>query len=148
MHSCTRTSFAAMAMAMGSAALAGGPSGCDSIAGVEPFTQFNYGFTIQAVWNNNCDVCHIGGSAAGLSLEAPRSELNLIDVPSVVDPSFTRVVPGDAVASLLFLKINCDDPGAGVRMPMGGTLSAVQQRLIFDWIENGAPMMSNGFEDR
>lgn len=139
---------AALAATLSSTAQAGSPSGCDSIAGVTPFTQFNYAVTIQAIWNNNCDGCHIGGSAAGLSLSAPASELNLINVPSFQDPAFTRVIPGDPVASLLFLKINCDDPGLGGRMPMGTSLSSTQQRLIFDWIANGAPLVSNGFEDR
>ena len=138
----------AMLLCLAPAAWAGGPSGCDSIAAVAPFTQFNYPLTIQSVWNNNCDGCHVGGSAGGLSLSAPASELNLINVPSLQNPAFTRVVPGDPVGSLLFLKINCDDPGLGGRMPMGSTLSTTQQRLIFDWIANGAPLVSNGFEDR
>jgi len=148
MRSIFRTSLAALTLVVSTSAWSGGPSGCDSIAGVEPFTQFNYPFTIQSIWNSQCNGCHIGGSAGGLSLEGPASELNLINVVSPQDGAFTRVVPGDGVASLLFLKVNCDDPGLGGRMPMGSTISAVQQRIIFDWIENGAPLMSNGFEDR
>lgn len=130
-------------------ALAGGPSGCDDLGSVAPFTQFNYPVVIQSIWNNNCDGCHIGGSSGGLNLDAPGSDLNLINIPSAQNAGFTRVVPGDPLGSLLLLKINCDEPGLGVRMPFGGpNLSLAQQALIFDWINAGAPLMSNGFEDR
>ena len=119
-------------------AWAGGPSGCDDLSSVAPFTQFNYPGTIQSIWTNNCASCHIGGSSGGLNLDPPGSDLNLINVQSAQNDTFIRVVPGDPLGSLLFRKINCDEPGLGVRMPFGGpNLSLVQQALIFDWIEAG-----------
>ena len=129
---------------------AGGPDGCDSVASQTPFTQFNYDFVLQGLWLDRCDVCHLsGGAAGGLNLDAPGSDRNLVDVPSGQNPAFIRVVPGDPLASLLFLKLNCDDPGLGSRMPMGGEpLNPSFQRYVFDWIANGAPTYSNGFEDR
>ena len=129
---------------------AGGPMDCDDLGSIAPFTQFNYPLVIQSIWQGNCSGCHLGGgSSGGLNLDPPGSDLNLINVQSAQNPSFTRVVPGDPLASLLFLKLNCDSPGLGSRMPLGGpNLSLTQQALIFDWIEAGAPLMSNGMEDR
>jgi hypothetical protein len=134
----------------GQAASAGGPTDCDDLSSVAPFTQFNYPVVIQSIWQANCSGCHLGGgSSGGLDLDPPGSDLVLLNVPSAQDGSFTRVVPGDPLASLLFLKLNCDNPGLGSRMPLGGpNLSLTQQALIFDWIEAGAPLMSNGMEDR
>ncbi|HEY3227401.1 MAG TPA: Ig-like domain-containing protein [Planctomycetota bacterium] len=51
----------------------------------------------------------------------------------------TRVVPGDASTSFLWNKISEPTPACGVRMPFGQTpLSAGNQDIIFDWIEEGA----------
>jgi mono/diheme cytochrome c family protein len=140
----------AIAAATGQRAHAGGPTDCDDLGSVAPFTQFNYPLVIQSIWQGNCSGCHLsGGSSGGLNLDPPGSDLNLINVASTQNPAFTLVVPGDPLASLLFLKLNCDGPGLGSRMPLGGpNLSLTQQALIFDWIEAGAPLMSNGMEDR
>ncbi len=141
--------FALLAL-LGHAAQAGGPTDCDDLNSVAPFTQFNYPVVIQSIWQANCSGCHLdGGSSGGLNLDSPGSDLALIDIPSAQDGNFIRVLPGDPLASLLFLKLNCDNPGLGSRMPLGGSnLSLTQQALIFDWIEAGAPLMSNGMEDR
>ncbi len=71
---------------------------------------------------------------------------SLVNIVSFFEPGIDRVEPGDALESLLFRKVNCSDPGIGNRMPFGELLSLDQQRLIFDWIEEGAPLQLNGFE--
>ena len=131
-------------------ARAGGPSGCESLSAVVPFTQVSYSLNIQSIFNSGeCLSCHSGaggaGGAGGLNLETLTSYQSLL-APSVGN---ARVLPGDPLNSVLFLKINCDNPGFGSRMPMDlGPLSAVRQQLIFDWIRLGAPLLRAGFEDR
>ncbi len=133
-------------------ASAGGPNGCQNISAVAPFTQISYSLNIQPVFNSaGCLSCHIGagpggsGGAGGLNLDALSSYRNLL-APSIGNP---RVLPGDPLNSVLFLKVNCDDPGFGSRMPMDSApLSEARQQLIFDWIRLGAPVLRSGFEDR
>lgn len=135
---------------LASKALAGGPSGCENLSAVTPFTQVSYSLNIQSIFNSSeCLSCHSGaggtGGAGGLNLEPMTSYQSLL-TPSVGNP---RVLPGNPLNSVLFLKINCDMPGFGSRMPMDlGPLSAVRQQLIFDWIRLGAPLLRSGFEDR
>ena len=131
-------------------AFAGAPSGCENLSAVQPFTQVSYSLNIQSIFDSGeCLGCHSGGGgsggAGGLNLEMLTSYQSLV-APSVGNP---RVLPGDPLNSVLFLKINCDDPGFGSRMPMDlGPMSAVRQQLIFDWIRLGAPVLRSGFEDR
>ena len=133
-----------------STAWAGGPSGCENLSAIVPFTQVSYSLNIQSIFNTGeCLSCHSGaggtGGAGGLNLETLTSYQSLL-APSVGN---ARVLPGDPLNSVLFLKINCDNPGFGSRMPMDlGPLSAVRQQLIFDWIRLGAPLLRAGFEDR
>lgn len=131
-------------------ASAGAPSGCDNLSAVTPFTQVSYSLNIQSIFNSaECLSCHSGaggsGGAGGLNLETLTSYQSLL-APSVGNP---RVLPGDPLNSVLFLKINCDNPGFGSRMPMDlSPISAVRQQFIFDWIRLGAPLLRAGFEDR
>ena len=135
---------------LASKALAGGASGCETLSAVTPFTQVSYSLNIQSIFDSGeCLGCHSGaggsGGAGGLNLERMTSYQSLL-APRVGNP---RVVPGDPLNSVLFLKVNCDEPGFGSRMPMDlGPLSAVRQQLIFDWIRLGAPLLRSGFEDR
>lgn len=137
----------------------GGPSGCADISAVAPFTQFNYEKQFQAIWNSLsdpkdpssglCTSCHPGETgAANLGLGEGFSYANLVGIPSVQEPSTLRVNPGNPLISLLFLKLNCDNPGVGGRMPPGQPVSITQQAFIFDWIRLGAPLSRLGFEDR
>lgn len=120
-------------------------SGCDDLMG-EPVTQdVHYDNQIQPIFNDHCIVCHSGPNpppfipGGGLNLEAGQSHGNLINEPSSQDGSWIRVVPSDLDVSLLFHKINCNTPPVGVRMPQGGpALSAAQQALFRDWINQGA----------
>ena len=49
------------------------------------------------------------------------------------------MIPGQAAASLLYLKVSENRPPVGARMPQGGRLSDAEIRRIHDWIEAGAP---------
>jgi hypothetical protein len=138
---------------------AGTPASCDDLSGVTPFTQFRYG-QIQGIFDTLsdpkdpdsglCTSCHAGSTGAGnLGLGEGFSYANLINVPSPFPgANILRVQPGSANDSLLFQKLNCDDPEVGFRMPPGTPLSLTQQRFFRDWIELGAPLSRLGFEDR
>lgn len=125
----------------------GGPTDCDSLSSVAPFSEISYSRNIQSLFNANCMPCHFdGGSPGGLHLD---SGLSLIELLAPQLPMQPRVIPRDPLASVLFLKVNCENPGSGSRMPQGSNaLSLTQQALIFDWIRIGAPLMHSSFEDR
>jgi mono/diheme cytochrome c family protein len=125
----------------------GGPTGCEDITSVPPFTQFSYTRNIQSIFDVNCQQCHQnGGSAGGINLDVANSYNNLL---IAVGPNPALVIPKNPSASVLFLKVNCDSPGAGTRMPQGADpLSLAQQAILFDWIRLGAPLVRSGFEDR
>jgi len=133
------------------------PSGCTSIAALPPVTTISYGAAIQhGIFQDfngmaqGCADCHTSNMGAqfpsgGLDLdpvESPSPYVNLVNVESADYPGMKYVVPGHPEQSLLFWKVNCDDPVFGVRMPLsnyGGGLSAEQQAEIYDWIAGGAP---------
>lgn len=140
------------------AAIAGGPSGCSDISQIAPFTQFRFD-QFQSIFDTLtnpedaesqlCSSCHPGSLGAGnLGLGAGFSYANLINVPSNGDNTILRVSPGNPLSSLLFQKVNCDQPQVGFRMPPGGTLTLTQQAFFYDWIRLGAPLSRLGFEDR
>ncbi len=61
------------------------------------------------------------GAAGNLDLDASETSSygDLVNVPSDEDPSIMYVVPNHPEQSLLFQKINCDNPAVGDRMPLG-----------------------------
>jgi mono/diheme cytochrome c family protein len=130
--------------------------GCTDLDGVPVQYVIDYQSAIQGIFDDNCIACHSGDKPpAGLDLGAGGSWSHLVNVPSSQDPSFTRVIPNDPTRSLLFLKINCDTPGVGHRMPFGlEPLSDDDQALVLDWIAGGAPptttdgLFRSGFEQR
>jgi hypothetical protein len=88
-----------------------------------------------------CSKCHIGASAPeGLQLDAAHAYNALVGVPSVEEPSFLRVDPGNPDESYMVLKIEGAPGIEGGRMPLGemglpqATIDAIRQ-----WITNGAP---------
>ncbi len=84
--------------------------------------------------------CH-GGPAAqlGLRLDPGYSAGNLINVPSAQDASLTRVIPGDANASLIIQKLEGTQT-VGARMPFGGPyLPQATINVVRQWIVVGAP---------
>lgn len=131
-------------------------SGCTNLDVVPIQFTIDYQSAIQGIFNNYCVECHEGKDPpGGLDLSAGGSWSHLIHVPSSQNGTFIRVVPDQPLASLLFLKINCDNPGVGQRMPYNrDALQPEDQALIFDWIAAGAPstttdiVFSGGFEVR
>jgi len=152
---CILTASAALVAACPAAAV-GAAQGCSDLDGVPIQYVIDYQSAIQGIFDDNCIACHSGDKPpAGLDLSAGGSWSHLVDVPSSQDASFTRVIPHDPYQSLLFLKVNCDTPGVGHRMPFGlKPLSDDDQALILDWIAGGAPSGStdgifrSGFELR
>lgn len=133
------------------------PSGCTSIANVAPiYSGIQFGAAIEGIFTNfsgmgqGCADCHTTnmgqqGASGGLDLDPqddPSPYVNLINVPSAMHAGYTYVVPNHPEQSLLFMKVACDNPGAGARMPLdnyAGGLTVDQIALIYDWIAEGAP---------
>ncbi len=99
---------------------------------------------VQPLLSAVCAGCHSPGGAAMLAgipmdLRSATAYDDVVNQPSVQDPTWTLVVPGDAESSLLFLKVSMDDPPIGDRMPrFAPPLSAAQIEAIRDWIDQGA----------
>ncbi len=133
--------------------------GCDSIASVPITWNIDYTNDIQAIFNNRCSNCHVksgGNPEAGLNLDPGASWDSLVNAPSQEQLGRLLVVPGQPLSSVMFEKINCATPNAGVRMPHAprSPLPLAEQALIFDWITLGAPLgqtdviFLGGFEAR
>lgn len=136
------------------------PAGCDTDWRQQPITHgFDYATDIQPVWNQfcaNCHVAHGGAPLAGLDLDPPFSYTNIVDTPDA-GLTILLVAPGNPADSLLWRKVNCNEPGPQVndqRMPLGRPpLPFEQQALLYDWIAAGAPfsldrVMGSGMEER
>ncbi|WP_395344517.1 hypothetical protein PN836_007050 [Ningiella sp. W23] len=96
----------------------------------------------EKVFTPICVQCHAGGNAPlGLGLDdLETSQSNLIDIDSATNPTFKRVLPGDADNSFLYLKIS-GAPIAGNQMPLGlAPLDQETQDTIKQWINDGAPI--------
>lgn len=97
--------------------------------------------SIQPIFTQRCAVrgCHDSQArTADLDLSAGNAYANIVNVRSVQNPSWIRIVPGDPTRSLLYRKVSEDSPPVGSRMPLGGRLSDEQIMLIRLWIEQGA----------
>jgi hypothetical protein len=98
---------------------------------------------IQQIFDDNCYVCHTGGTV--LDLSAGNAWRNLVNQPPVPDEACggTLVVPGNPGASYLYQKLTLDNPCAGFRMPRnefgGGSLPACVTDHVRAWIAEGAP---------
>ena len=88
-----------------------------------------------------CSKCHIGASAPeGLQLDAAHAYNALVGVPSVEEPNFLRVDPGNPDESYMVLKIEGAPGIEGGQMPLGETpLPQATIDAIRQWITNGAP---------
>ncbi len=91
---------------------------------------------VQIIFNNNCVACH--GFSGGLSLSAPGSFDNLVNVASGQIPSLDRVEPGDPDNSYLVWKVEGRSGIVGSRMPLGGVLTDADIETIRAWIAAGA----------
>jgi hypothetical protein len=121
------------------------PSMCDTLPSdpINPNVVFENDiqpiFTGGGAVTAECTACHSPNSSGNLGLSPLVAHANLVNVNASQDPSIKRVLPFDAAGSLLFRKVNCANPGVGNRMPRGRPpLSLDQQRLIRDWINQGA----------
>jgi hypothetical protein len=88
-----------------------------------------------------CSKCHIGASAPeGLQLDAAHAYNALVGIPSVEEPNFQRVNPGNPDESYMVLKIEGAPGIEGGQMPLGETpLPQATIDAIRQWITNGAP---------
>lgn len=124
-------------------------SDCDSISSIPITWNIDYTSDIQAIFNNRCSNCHVksgGEPSAGLDLDPGASWDALVNAPSQEQLGRLLVVPGQPLDSVMFEKINCATPNAGMRMPRGRTsLPLTEQALIFDWIMLGAPLGQTDF---
>ena len=116
----------------------GGDSGGDTSLVTGTFTHIN-----QNTFQKSCafSTCHGSASSAGsggLSLAEDSAYDNLVNVPSVGDPSQIRVVPGDADSSYIIKKLTGASDITGDPMPSGGELPDDQITEIKDWINAGA----------
>lgn len=116
--------------------------GCTNLDAVPVQSTIDYQSAIQGIFDNHCIECHSGDPPVpgDLDLSAGGSWSHLFDVQSAQNPAFVRVAPNRPLQSLLFLKVNCDTPRVGMRMPLGRPpLADDEQALILDWIAAGAP---------
>lgn len=124
-------------------------TGCESIASIPITWNIDYSNDIQNVFNSRCSNCHVdhGGAPEGnLDLDPEFSYDGLVNAPSSGQPGRFLVVPGQPLDSVIFEKINCDNPDSGNRMPNGRPpLPLAEQALIFDWIMLGAPRLQTDF---
>lgn len=133
-------------------ALASGlPAGCDELPADTWPVRYDVSFEgdIRPLLEDNeqaCTLCHGSSGDLSLSVANARNQLlgpNETGVASAGDlamPPMPRVRPFEPLSSSLFVKINCDTPPFGSRMPLGRSPSPELQALIHDWIASGALM--------
>ena len=116
-----------------------GSSGCTNLRGLPINFGVDWQADIKPIINEmfvtgRCTSCHNPGQFDG--------NLDLTDagIDAIYKVVNVLAVPGDPSQSIIFDKINCNQPGhGGARMPFGQTpLGLTEQGLIFDWIEQGA----------
>ncbi len=125
------------------AALCAGREGGTSVVGYD---------VIQAVFNQNCVICHSAGN--DLNLQAGVSFGNLVNqaAPTSEACGGTLVVPGSPSASYLYQKLTEAAPCSGSQMPRtdvwADPLPACVTALVSSWIAEGAsgPLTDGGAE--
>lgn len=106
------------------------------------FTENQIRFSViqSEVFNVSCALsgCHAGNNPqAKLNLSADISYSNLINVSSLLNPSFMRVKPGDSQNSFLIKMLKNNGQGTS-QMPPSGKLRDSIIDSIASWIDNGA----------
>ena len=109
-------------------------SGCDDVKGTAIHPQVDWQADIKPILNTmfggRCTGCHNGGLPPDMSDTGVDAIFKLVNF---------YVKPGRPLESRLFIKINCESPDGGGRMPLAGqVLTRLQQELIYDWISQGA----------
>jgi hypothetical protein len=131
-----RAAIAAMLLAL--AACGGGGGGEEPApAGLQPTLA-----SIQAnVFTPSCAKvgCHDAGAIQGLRLDAGFSRMNLVNVPSTLDMTATRVIPFNSDGSFIIHKLE-NTQSVGMRMPADGPpfLQQATIDVIRQWIDQGA----------
>jgi mono/diheme cytochrome c family protein len=131
-------SLAAVALAASGCPGNGSALGGGGIGGIEPTLP-----SIQEhVFGAICINCHVPGGAGSFMLldTAEHAYQNLVDVPSLEDPSLDRVEPGDPEASYIVHKIEGRATIQGDPMPPPPETRLTPEEIaaIREWIENGA----------
>jgi len=130
---------------------------CVDISGVAPNPGVRFEQDVRPIIEDNfwgCIGCHGDFGQGGLNLDqgnATHGELFCADTQGQVpQPAGKRIVPGAPEESWFYLRIACDDiDDAGFRMPQSGTpLASAELRVIYDWIEQGAPSAETIFTSR
>jgi hypothetical protein len=81
----------------------------------------------------------LGGACSGCHSVGGNPDFTDVGSDAIYKIIPVHVTPGQPERSFLFVKINCQNPGRGARMPLGrAPLSINQQGLIYDWIRQGA----------
>lgn len=120
-------------------AFSSGAAACDDLRGSAVVFGVDWQTQIKPIINEmfdtgRCTSCHNSGQFDG-NLDLTDDGIDAIYklIPGYVEP-------GAPERSLLFQKINCDQPPAGgLRMPfLQAALTPDQQGLIYDWIRQGA----------
>lgn len=119
---------------------------CDPLVAEPIHAQVDFFAEIQPMIDVRCAPCHTQGSFGGMNLRPENIKENLLGADETGAPSsypgFLRVTPGDPLASLIFLRLNCDNAGSAdnpiPRMPPPDGTGTDLQALVHDWIALGA----------
>lgn len=105
-------------------------SGCDDLSGRPIQFGVDWQTEVKPLLQSACAGCHSFGG------DPDFSDVGVDAIFKIVD---RYAVPGAPLQSRLFVKINCDSPDGGFRMPFfEPALSLEDQELIYDWIAQGA----------
>jgi hypothetical protein len=101
--------------------------------------------SVQAIFSLSCSKCHGGDfPLANQKLDTARdSWLALVNVRSIEDTTFFKVVPFDTLDSWLVMKLKNDPRIVGSQMPLGDPpLTQKKISIVTGWIASGAPAES------
>jgi hypothetical protein len=84
--------------------------------------------------------CHTGTfPQAGMNLSTGASYAAIVGVPSSERSELLRIAPGDPDASYMVQKLRGTPGIAGSQMPLTGSVTDAQVKLVVDWVRRGAP---------
>jgi hypothetical protein len=84
--------------------------------------------------------CHAGAfPQAGMNLSTGAAYAATVGVRSSERSELVRIAPGDPDRSYLVQKLRGDAGIVGSRMPLSGSVTDAQVRLVVDWVRRGAP---------
>jgi hypothetical protein len=93
--------------------------------------------TINKSCGNTNSSCHSAqGHMGGLTFPDEQTAYDNLLAKSGVDPTRTRVDPGNPACSLMIVRT--DSPGADYQMPPGDPLAAAERCSLVQWVAAGA----------